>query len=73
MLASSGAAWCREVRWHGWRALVYVDGRGVKVRTRTGLEVSESLSELRWPGRPPLDGWTAILGGELVACPDGRP
>ena len=41
MLASSGAvpgdpaAWSYEVRWDGWRALVYVGG-GVKVRTRTG-------------------------------------
>jgi ATP-dependent DNA ligase len=46
MLASSGAvpggqaAWSYEVKWDGWRALVYLDGGGVTVRTRTGREVS---------------------------------
>jgi hypothetical protein len=44
MLASSGAVpgdqagWSYEVKWDGWRALVYVDGGGVK-GSRQGLTV----------------------------------
>jgi ATP-dependent DNA ligase len=52
MLASSGiipgapAGWSYEVEWDGWRAVVYVDGGGVQVRTRRGREVADSLPEL---------------------------
>jgi bifunctional non-homologous end joining protein LigD len=77
MLATTGAApgnlasWWWELKWDGWRALVYVDG-GFKVRTRPGREVSGSLPELVGLVNA-LDGRTAILDGELVACSDGRP
>lgn len=47
------AGWCWEVKWDGWRAVVYVDGGGVKVRTRPGREVSDSLPELVGPVGPP--------------------
>jgi bifunctional non-homologous end joining protein LigD len=53
----------------GWRALVYVDG-ALRVRTRTGREVSASLPELDGLGDA-LASHTAILDGELVACRDG--
>jgi len=65
------AAWAWEVKWDGWRGLVYLDG-GFKVRTRTGREVSASVPELGGLVDA-LDGRTAILDGDLVACPDGRP
>jgi bifunctional non-homologous end joining protein LigD len=77
MLASSGAvpgnpsAWSWEVKWDGWRALVYV-GEGIKVRTRTGREVSDSLPELAGLVDA-LNGRTAVLDGELIACAGGRP
>ena len=51
MLATTGArdrdlaGWCTEAKWDGWRALVYIDG-GLKVRTRSGRQVSDSLPEL---------------------------
>jgi bifunctional non-homologous end joining protein LigD len=51
MLASTGepggdqAAWSFEAKWDGWRGLVYVDG-GLRVRTRTGRQVADSLPEL---------------------------
>jgi bifunctional non-homologous end joining protein LigD len=62
--------WCSEAKWDGWRAMVYIDG-GLKVRTRSGRQVSDSLPELEglvdaMCGRP------AILDGELVACQDGK-
>ncbi len=61
-------AW--EVKWDGWRALVYVDD-GLRVRTRTGRQVSDSLPELTGLVDA-LDGHRVILDGELVTCPDGR-
>jgi bifunctional non-homologous end joining protein LigD len=62
-------AWSFEVKWDGWRALVCVDG-GLKVRTRSGRQVSDSLPELA-SLVDALGGRSAILDGELVACPDG--
>ena len=38
------AAWCWDVKWDGWQPLVYVDD-GLKVRIRTGREVSASQPE----------------------------
>jgi bifunctional non-homologous end joining protein LigD len=57
------------VKWDGWRALVYVEG-GLKVRTRSGRQVSSSLPELEGLVDT-LHGHTAILDGDLVACVDG--
>jgi bifunctional non-homologous end joining protein LigD len=75
MLAVTGepsgdpALFCSEVKWDGWRAVMYVD-RGLRVRTRTGRQVSDCLPELAGLVDA-LDGHTVILDGELVACPDG--
>jgi bifunctional non-homologous end joining protein LigD len=76
MLASTGhaahhpEAWSWEVKWDGWRALIYLDG-GLRVRTRTGRQVSESIPELTGLADA-FDGHSVILDGELVACPGGR-
>ena len=76
MLATTGqpvrdaAAWSYEVKWDGWRALVYVDG-GLKVRTRRGRQIVDSLPELAGLVDA-LDAHSAILDGELVALVDGR-
>jgi hypothetical protein len=75
MLAMTGVPggdqtlWCSEAKWDGWRALVYID-HGLRVRTRTGRQVSDSLSELGGLADA-LDGHRVILDGELVACLDG--
>jgi bifunctional non-homologous end joining protein LigD len=63
-------AWAWEIKWDGWRALVYVDGY-LKVRTRSGRQVSDSLPELAALGDA-LDGRSVILDGELIACVDGK-
>ena len=48
MLATTGQlgrdpkAWSWEVKWDGWRALVYVEN-GLRVRTRTSRQVADSL------------------------------
>jgi bifunctional non-homologous end joining protein LigD len=71
MLATTGqpggdpGAFSYEVKWDGWRAMVYVDG-GLRVRTRTGRQVSDSLPELLGLVDA-LDGHRVILDGELVA------
>jgi bifunctional non-homologous end joining protein LigD len=76
MLATTGEPghdpeqWSVEVKWDGWRALVYVD-RGLRVRTRTGRQVSDSLPEVSGLVDA-LAGHPVILDGELVACPNGR-
>jgi bifunctional non-homologous end joining protein LigD len=75
MLAMTGEpggdaeAWCTEAKWDGWRALIYVDD-GLRVRTRTGRQVADSLPELSGLVDS-LDGHRAILDGELIACVDG--
>jgi ATP-dependent DNA ligase len=51
MLATTGqparnqAMFSWEVKWGGWRALAYIDS-GLKVRTRSCRQVSDSLPEL---------------------------
>ena len=54
--------WAWECKWDGWRALLYVD-RGMRVRTRTGRQVSDSL--------PELAGLVDALEGHRVI--QGRP
>jgi hypothetical protein len=62
MLATTGQpahdqeAWSLEVKWDGWRAVVYVD-EGLKVRTRTGRPVSDSLLELTGLVGALANGW----------------
>jgi bifunctional non-homologous end joining protein LigD len=76
MLATTGQPtgdqqrWIFETKWDGWRALVYIDS-GLRVRTRTGRQVSDSLPELAGLVDA-LEGRSAILDGELMACPDGK-
>ena len=64
MLATTGQSGAiqplGEVKWDGWRALVYVNA-GLPVRTRTGCEVTTSPSELTGLVEA-LDGHRAILG-----------
>ena len=69
--ASSGnpTGWLTEVKWDGWRAIVAVD-ETVRVRTRRGRDVTESVPELA-PLAGVLTGRTAVLDGELVTCTDG--
>lgn len=73
MLAGVGVpradGWVFEPKWDGWRALVYVDDGTVRVRTRSGRSVTDSLPELAPLGAV---GRRMVLDGELVAARDGR-
>ena len=54
MLAATGSAirgldraeWRFEPKLDGWRALAYIDGGTVRVRTRKGRDITGSLPEL---------------------------
>jgi bifunctional non-homologous end joining protein LigD len=76
MLASVGEParhpeqWCFESKWDGWRAMVYIDD-GMRVRTRSGRQVSDSLPEIAGLVDA-LGGRSAILDGELIAFVDGK-
>jgi bifunctional non-homologous end joining protein LigD len=59
-----------EVKWDGWRSLVYIE-HGLRVRTRTGRQVADSLPELTGLVNA-LGGHRVIVDGELVACPGGK-
>ena len=61
---TDGQRWAIEPKLDGWRALVYVDG-GVRVRTRSGRNVTASLPELAGIAEQVPDG--TVLDGELVA------
>ncbi|MFN2539341.1 MAG: non-homologous end-joining DNA ligase [Mycobacteriales bacterium] len=78
MLATAGTmprdedGWAFEVKWDGVRALVWVDGGRLTVRSRNGNDITSSYPELRGLGQQ-LGSRTALLDGEIVAMtPAGR-
>lgn len=60
----AGVTWMLEPKLDGWRGVVYVDG-GLRVRTRSGRNVTESVPELAGFVDALPDG--TVLDGELVA------
>jgi bifunctional non-homologous end joining protein LigD len=65
--------WAFEMKWDGVRAMVYLDGSGIRVLTRNDREVAATYPELGG-----LDGVLgqagAVLDGEIVAFDShGRP
>lgn len=72
MLATSASGrglpgeWAYEPKLDGWRAMVVVEAGAVRVRTRTGRDVTDSLPEL---AVLPATLWdrSVVLDGELVA------
>jgi bifunctional non-homologous end joining protein LigD len=72
MLAEAGdapfddAAWSWEPKLDGYRVLAFVDGRGVKLRSRRGLELAGDFPRLAEEiGKQGVNGM--ILDGEIVA------
>jgi bifunctional non-homologous end joining protein LigD len=65
--------WAYETKWDGCRALAFLDGGRVRLRSRNDLEVTLSYPELEGLGAR-LGNRQAILDGEVVAFgTDGRP
>jgi bifunctional non-homologous end joining protein LigD len=65
--------WAFEMKWDGVRAMVYLDGSGVRVLTRNDREVAPTYPELGGLGGV-LGDPGAVLDGEIVAFDShGRP
>jgi bifunctional non-homologous end joining protein LigD len=68
-----GEGWAYEVKWDGYRTIVFVDGDEVRLQSSSGRDVTE-----RWPELSPIsqavNATAAILDAELVVLDDdGRP
>jgi bifunctional non-homologous end joining protein LigD len=65
--------WAYEAKWDGCRALAFLDGGRVRLRSRNDLDVTISYPELQGLGAR-LGNRQAILDGEVVAFgTDGLP
>ena len=68
-----GEGWAYEAKWDGMRCLAYVEGGTVRLRSRSGREVTAGFPELGAMAAD-LDRHRALLDGELVALDaSGRP
>jgi bifunctional non-homologous end joining protein LigD len=79
MLATLGslpkdeAGWAFEIKWDGVRAIAYVDGGRVRMRSRNDKELSSSFPEFRELGEF-MGARPCVLDGEIVLLGnDGRP
>jgi bifunctional non-homologous end joining protein LigD len=72
-LPADGDGWAYEIKWDGYRTLVFIEGQNVRLQSTSGKDVTQ-----RWPEFSDLAGsvnaMTAILDAELVVFDDdGRP
>ncbi len=59
-----------EVKWDGMRALAYIDGRGCRIVSRHGNDITDRFPELGSLADLPAG---TVLDGELVVLRDGKP
>lgn len=71
-LPASDDGWAYEMKWDGQRALAYVEGRRVRLFSRTGRQITDTYPEFA-PLGPALAKRQLLLDGEIVAFADGRP
>src|SRR3954466_7685965 len=77
MLARSGPlppdeGWAFEIKWDGVRAIAYIEGGRIQLRSRNQTNITPRYPELRELGRA-LGTHEAILDGEVVSFDGGRP
>jgi bifunctional non-homologous end joining protein LigD len=69
--ADDDANWAYEIKWDGYRTIVFVDvgARSVRVQSSSGRDVTSSYPELgrMWSG---INARTAVLDGEIVVFDD---
>lgn len=65
-LPADESAYAFEIKWDGIRALMYVDGGRVTLRSRNGHDIGAQYPELKAVGEQ-LGARNAILDGEIVA------
>ncbi|AWB86543.1 ATP-dependent DNA ligase [Mycetocola zhujimingii] len=82
MLAANGNAsdiddeheWAFEMKWDGYRAVVYIDGGAVRLLSRNGNDLTDTFPELAGPLGKAIGATSAVLDGEIVAMDKtGRP
>ena len=72
-IPSPESAWGFEFKWDGIRALAFVEGGRVRLRSRRGEEITPRYPEMHAMGRA-LGSSEVILDGEVVALDEkGRP
>jgi bifunctional non-homologous end joining protein LigD len=72
-LPPTARGWRCEFKWDGVRAIAYVDGGRVQLKSRNDLDITAAYPELHALGRA-LGSRPAILDGEIVAFDDqSRP
>src|SRR4051812_19431722 len=72
-IPSPEGAWGFEFKWDGIRALAFVEGGRVRLRSRRGEEITPRYPEMHAMGRA-LGSSEVILDGEVVALDEkGRP
>jgi bifunctional non-homologous end joining protein LigD len=67
--------WAYEIKWDGYRTIVFVDvdARSVRVQSSSGIDVSRTYGELEGIWRD-VNARSAVLDGEIVVfTDDGRP
>jgi bifunctional non-homologous end joining protein LigD len=75
MLATAGklpardAGWAYEMKWDGIRALAFIDGGALRLRSRTGRDISLVYPELAGLADA-IGAGQAVLDGEVVAFGD---
>jgi bifunctional non-homologous end joining protein LigD len=82
MLAAAGGAsdlddehdWAFEMKWDGYRAVVYIDHGTVRLFSRNGNDLTDTFPELAQPLLDAVGAESAVLDGEVVAIDKkGRP
>ena len=68
-----GEGWGYELKWDGIRALIGIDGSGMRIESRRGNDATTSYPELAALAEK-LEGHAVLLDGEIVAFDEvGRP
>ncbi|MGH9046359.1 MAG: DNA polymerase ligase N-terminal domain-containing protein, partial [Acidimicrobiales bacterium] len=65
-LPKTAEGWTSEFKWDGVRAVIYVDGGRIRIKSRNDLDVTAAYPELHAMGRA-LGSRPAVLDGEIVA------
>jgi bifunctional non-homologous end joining protein LigD len=70
---SQDQEWAYEIKWDGYRTLVFVDDGSVRLQSSSGIDVTAKYPELGVLAAA-VNAGSAILDGELVVLDaDGRP
>jgi len=67
----TGNDWLHEVKYDGYRALVAIGGKGLKIYTRSGLDWTDKFPSIA-EAAASISG-PALIDGEIVAFKDGKP